>query len=173
MHLLVPFNSVPQVRASLASSKPWSCQAEPSPGARSWERTQEKEKLGQGYKGVQGHKSRTEQRNQHAPQESVGTCRGQTVLRSSRFLGFCCIVTIGESVQKKNKEPTFENPVYGKRLVAMQGALSSLQAEAQPCRGLLQRHCADSGLLCRRKHMGVVSGVLFSQAQLPWLMLAP
>jgi hypothetical protein len=56
--------------------------------------------------------------------------------------------------KKKKKEPTFENPVYGKRLVTMQGALSSLQAEAQPCRGLLQCHCADSGLLCRGKHVG-------------------
>lgn len=93
------------------------------------------------------------------------------LLRSSGFGGVCCLVTTGESVQEK-WEPTFENPVYGKRLVTMQGALSALQTEAQPCGGLLQCHCADSGLLCRGNHMILVSGVLFSQAQLPRLMLA-
>lgn len=43
---------------------------------------------------------------------------------------------------------TFENPVDGERLVPLQGAPPSFQAEAQPCRGFLKRQRADGGLCC-------------------------
>lgn len=81
-------------------------------------------------------------------QESVGTHHGQKGSQEVWVWG-CLLHSHNwrEYTEGKKKEPTFENSVYGKRLVTMQGALSSLQAEAQPCRGLLQCHCADSGLL--------------------------
>lgn len=47
-----------------------------------------------------------------------------------------------------NTQHTFEDPVDRDRLVSVQRAPASLQAEAQPCGCLLQSHCADWGLGC-------------------------